>query len=400
MRFLIVFLLIGGAGVYAWKTLHGEGPRELIGSGIDRMSGGLTTAISPSSSKYRAHPQSPDARPAESTDNVAYVAAKPAEEEKAMQVVHFRYREVPAAESILIAQAAGCTLSVDAVSRSVVIYGPISGVDACKRYLESVDVVAGSCAVQAWAVYVDKSAQRGFDLVAAIQSVTGSGISASVGGGGLTVNASAADVALALTAICDGSVVQVVQRPHVQLQQGAVSRVESIQEVPVPETQVSQGISQTSVIYRKVGLQLSVEPYFLGGDQLRLAVQQTNGLIGQTVRIGDNEVPVIQSQTVNTSVQMAIGETVVLGGVTTLRERTNKGLLRTTHEVSEGTLYVVLSTYYDVPKCLPVPLPRSGVAAAPLAPPDMMSPDEWIMGELLPAKAWQREEVRFLEGRK
>jgi hypothetical protein len=324
----------------------------------------------------------------------------PGIEKKAFRVYRFQHREPPEAGQIQIAQSVDAALTVDRFSRSVGISGTVEGVELVTRYLEAIDVVPGSCAVQSWAVYVDKSAQKGFDLVAALLAVSAGETTATLGEGGLTLNLNVDRVSVALDAIADGSAVEVVQRPHVQLQHGVTAKIESLQEVPIPSTAVSQGIAQTSVEYRKVGLQLEVVPYFLGNDQLRLGVMQNNGLIGQNVRIGENEVPVIQSQMVSSSVQMTVGQTVVLGGVATYRERLVRGLLRNVKEVSEGSLYVIISTYHDVPKAVPVDLPQmSGPDVPPPLIPPFDDPADWINGELLPAKGWRREERDFLRAK-
>lgn len=298
----------------------------------------------------------------------------------------FQHREPPELSDIGIATTLGCTVAIDKITRCAFVTGSPQGCSIVIRYFESIDQVFGSCAVRSWAVFVDKSVQTGFDFVAAIRAATGSGVSAKVSSSGLTLDINNGDLAAALDVICDGSVVEVIQRPHVQLSQGCVSKIESIQEIPIPTTAVAQGIAQTSVDYRKVGLQLEVKPSFLGHDRLRLGVVQTNGLIGQSVKIGENQIPIIQSQTVATTVEMSVGQTVILGGVTTLRDRTSKGILHSTHELSEGSLYVILSTYYDCPKALPVdPFSslKSSLEKGLLGLPPL-DPSDWIQDETIP----------------
>jgi len=381
MRLLIFVLIVCGVGYYAYYSLHSDGPKNLIRDGINKVAGSTTKAMGGTMPETVPLPAMSD-----KPQPLGMVTTPDTKAPQSLQIVKFLHRDPPSIDTITIAAAAGCSLSLDSIARSIAVVGPLDGALIVKSYLESLDVVPGSCAVQSWAVFVDRSSSKGFDLVAALSGLADvSSVSAEVGGGGLTFDLSSDQIALALTAICDGSVVEVVQRPHIQLRHGVASRVESIQEVPVPESSSSQGIIQTSIVYRKVGLQLSITPSFLASDQLVLKVSQTNGLIGQTVKIGENEVPVIQSQTVDTSVQMGIGQTVILGGVSTLRERTSRGLLRNSKEVSEGTLYVIVSTFSDVPKAIPVSSPAaSPPGQLPPLVPGMADPVEWIMGELLP----------------
>lgn len=320
---------------------------------------------------------------------------------EASRLVRFEHRHPPLPDQVPIAGDLGCVLTVDDVTRSVFIAGPVEGVEMLTRYFEEIDTPAGSCAVHAWAVYVDNTAQKGFDLVAALASVADVDLEAVVGNGGMTLDVGADKITAALTVVCDGSSVEVVQRPHVHLEQGVTAKIESLQEVPLPTTSVSQGFAQTSVQYRKVGLQLEVIPYFLGGDRLRLGVVQTNGLLGNNVKIGPDEVPIIQSQTVSSTIEMSIGQTVVLGGVTSYRQKTVHGILRDTVEKAEGVLYVVLSTTSNIPRAVPVrlgvanPLPASSV---PLLPP-VESGRGWIDSALLPVKGWKKQESDFIKSR-
>ena len=296
--------------------------------------------------------------------------------ETVSKVYRFRYRAAPLPADLTFNQS-GASVIVDNLTNSCLVVGRQSTVDNLFTFLASIDVPLGSCAVKSWAVYVDKSVTHGFDLVAAISAVSGAaaGNSLHVGDGSLTLNLGAGDVAAALSAICDDSTVEVVQRPHVQLYQGVTATIESIEEVPVPSTTVSQGIAQTSVTYRKVGLQLAVVPSFFADNRLRLGVTQSNGLLGHSVQISGNEVPIIDSQSVSSTVELAVGQTVILGGVSTFRQKKVKGLLSSSVETSSGTLYVILSTYYDAPRAIPVPV--GTLTLDDLGGPGVLPPRGW-----------------------
>lgn len=318
---------------------------------------------------------------------------------RASKFYRFSHREPPPA-SELQSSSTGCTISVDRFSRTVLASGPERDISALLEYFHQIDTVGGSCSVQAWAVYVDKSAQKGFDFIAALGAVLDGENTVTIGNGSIVWDIGGSDINAALAVIADGSVVEVIQRPHVHLEQGAISKIESLQEVPIPSTSVSQGIAQTSVDYRKVGLQLLVTPYFFGNERLRLVIEQSNGLLGRDVRIGENDVPIIESQTVSSTVEMSIGQSVVLGGVTTLRNKVSKGLFKNTTETSEGSLYVVISTSSSIPKALPVFDPLSPVdpSSVPFSP-GFQDPREWISDQLLPRKGWQHQEREFIDSK-
>lgn len=406
MRLLIIIAALGFIGWYAVKRFRDPDPDgSLLGGAVqsiagDTLSKGQKLPAAPIPSVIPGqHGQMMDAN-----DPFRPTVAAGMNGERDFVLVsktyRFRYRDAPPAAEIggqTQGQAGSLQILADASTRSVLIVGPMEAVDIVYRYLESIDRLPGSCSVQTWAIYVDRTVEKGFDLVAALRAVTGSEITAEVGNGGVTLDVSAGEITAALTAIADGSVVEVIQRPHVRLQHGQPSKIESIQEVPVPNTTLSQGIAQTSIQYRKVGLQLNVTPSFFEAGMVRLAVEQTNGLIGQNVKIEGNDIPIIQSQTVGTTATLSVGQTIVLGGVSTLRERTVRGLLRNVREVSEGSLYVILSTFYDEPKALPVPSPVMFDAAEGIQP--LPDPMDWINGQLLPPLGWENEERKFLRAR-
>jgi hypothetical protein len=380
MRLFLVLAVIGGIGFWCYRTATNGFDASAIKGGMNFLQSKTASVVKPNVKGGPSSSSRAAGKPA--SDSLAVVGAPPDPVAKASRTYAFKFREPPAQNELVSMNSAGVSVLIDSVTRSALCVGTVEGVDIAMRHLAAIDQAPGSCSVRTWAVYVDRSQVKGWDLVAAINSLlSGGAASLVVGSGGLVLDADVGKISAALEIVCDGSVVEVIHRPHVQLQHAAVAKIESLQEVPVPSTTVSQGISQTSITYRKVGLQLDVTPYFYAGNRVRLAVVQTNGLIGQNVKIDGNDIPIIQSQTVSTSCELAVGQTVILGGVSTLRQKSVRGFLRNKTEVSEGALYVILSTYYDAPKAVKV-----GAAAladppalddVPLLPP-MDDPRGWL----------------------
>lgn len=391
MRLLLFFAVVAGLIYWAYyQFTHGfSGINSAIGKVTATGNSALTSAIRPPG--LPADSQAPRSITATTSEKVD------SKDSRAARIYRFKNRNTPVLADLQIPATVDASLAFDPFTRSAFVSGSPQGVAYVMNFLEQIDLAPGSCAVQSWAVFVDKSAQKGFDLVAAINAVIPSENTVTIGSGGLTLDVGGEALSAALNAICDGSTVEAIQRPHVQLTHGKTAKIESLQEVPVPSTAVSQGIAQTSVEYRKVGLQLEIVPSFLDHDRLSLAVTQSNGLIGQNVKIDQNEVPVIQSQSVSTTVEMTVGQTVILGGVSTLRQKHVRGLLRDGVEVSEGSLYVILSTYYDAPRAVPIVEPaRFTPQDAPPIQIPMQDPVEWIDGQLLPSKGWLDQERDFI----
>jgi hypothetical protein len=314
-----------------------------------------------------------------------------------------KYRQLPVGDFVERWRSFGVETIVDPAGRVVSYRGTYAATEALKAALVAMDTVSGSCCLQAWTVYVDRRVARGFDLAAALGAATGGDTTLKLGAGGLVLDVGADRIAAALSVIADGGAVDLVQCPYVRLVDAQPAKVESIQEVPIPETVVANGVAQTSVKFRKVGLQLDVTPTFLG-DRVRLLVNQQNGVVGASVKVGENQVPVIQSQAVASTAELTVGQTLVLGGVRSTRKTVEKGLLGKREEETEGSLYVILSTYSDEPRAVPVDFPAEefpeglDALSPPLTVPGIGS-DDWLTGGLLPPKGWEQEETRFIRSR-
>ncbi|MBB5349879.1 hypothetical protein HNR46_000100 [Haloferula luteola] len=394
MRFFLILIGLGLAGWYGWRSVKSalsfESAKEVIQKVEDQT-----------------QPQKKPRKPIENGIASGIRQSLGTDKEQApfyARTVRFENRPAPAVEMLSQLATVGVNAFADSVTRSIVLTGPGDRVEAIALALESGDWVPGSCGCQAFAVYVSRKAEKGFDLVAALSAVGGHKTTASIGGGDVVVTLGLDEVVAALQVIADGEAVDVIQRPHVRLLDGVPARVEAIEEVPVPSTVVSQGIAQTSIEFRKVGLQLTVEPVFLGGDRVRLSIRQENGLLGSPVEIEGNDIPVIQTQAVESGVELTVGQSVVLGGMRTYRKTLSRGLLRNVESVEEGALYVILSTFSDAPRAtLPVP-----DASGPLEGPEwfeddssgpLPSPADWIDGELLPRKGWEEEERELIRSK-
>jgi len=304
-----------------------------------------------------------------------------------VKVYRFTDRAVPDLQSLA---GLGVAVMSDPSTRTVTVKGKQADVDAAYSALTALDLSSNSANVRTWAVYVDRSQSRGWDLTAAIQAIASADVGFEIGAGRASLNLNGDEISAALDVIADGSAVDVIQRPHLTLLDGQVAEVETTSEVPLPTISVSgNGVSQSGITFRKVGLRLTVRPQFLGRGRVRLVVEQENGLIGATVDLGQGlRAPVIETQRVASSVEIAIGQAVVLGGVSSDRLTARKGFLRDTTERQSGFLYVILSTSEDAPRAYspgnPLASPFPGVPfAEPFTPGDVMLGEEF---PLLPRK--------------
>jgi len=343
MRFLVILTLIVLGIAYGAYRLFSKNPLE-----PSTKNPALVAASDPPRSGLGSPPASPA-----SASAVPYgQQGKKVAQVEASASYRFEYRDVPVPEWFAGWTGAGVSAVADPLTRVVSCWGTAPGVAAMKNALETLDQVQNSCALYAWCVYVDESQTKGWDLVAAIREVAGEGFGALTAPGAVTLSLSSDHIAAVLAVVCDGATVEVLQRPYLRLTHGKTAVVEAISEIPLPSSTVSNGVAQSSIEYRKVGLQLSVVPRFLPNEKVMLEVEQTNGIVGPYVNVSGAQVPQVDTQRVSTSVELAVGDAAVLGGVRTSRVRHARGIFRDKQEISNGFMYVIVSTSSEVPKAV------------------------------------------------
>jgi hypothetical protein len=352
MRLFLILLAVGGFLYWSFsKTADAvaddSNPLKKLVSSKDSVK------VDPPADAPRVAVVQPSPTPSTASTLPSAVPAPPVRESRTVQLLN---RDLPDASWFAGWRSSSLAMVPDPVTRSVSLYGDSSEVEAVAKALRDLDHFQGSCALQAWCVYVDSNVQKGWDLLAAISSAVPDGFTATAGPGAVTLDLSNDRISAAMQLIADGESVEVIQNPYVRLTHLKPAVIEAISEIPVPQTTVSNGVAQTSIDFRKVGLQFTVAPRFLGRDRVALDVVQKNGVVGTPVKIGGNEIPVVDTQSVSSTVELNVGQGIVLGGVQTSRTRHAKGLLRDRVEVSRGVLYVVLSTSSEVPRALPVGL--------------------------------------------
>jgi Bacterial type II and III secretion system protein len=266
----------------------------------------------------------------------------------------FQHRQIPTESEISSYSSIGVVAVVDRSARSILLRGQRPDIESLCDQFRHTDCVPQSCVVRTWVVFVESTRQSGWDLSAAINSISAPSGSVSIGPGGALLNLTAGQVSASLDLIASNGDVSVLQRPHLVLLDSLESVLESIREVPIPSVTLTNGFSQSSVVYRKVGLQLHVTPHFLSGDRVNLSVRQENGLIGPNALVSGQSVPTFDTQSVSTVVEMSVGQCVILGGVASDRIEKTSGLLGEHEERRSGSLYVVLATESDSPRAVPV----------------------------------------------
>jgi general secretion pathway protein D len=120
----------------------------------------------------------------------------------------------------------------------------------------------------------------------------------------------------------------ILARPAVYTANNKRAVISNGQQVPIPGTSLSNVPTTTTgtatgsvasvestVQYENVELRLEVIPLINSNNEVTLKIAQINDTLGANVNISGNEVPIINSQRLTTTVTIPSGATVVLGGL-------------------------------------------------------------------------------------
>jgi type II secretion system protein D len=155
---------------------------------------------------------------------------------------------------------------------------------------------------------------------------------------GLTVFGAIGDsVDMLVRALAATNRFQVISRPVIYTANGQGALISSGQQVPVPTSTLTtavnvnannSGNSVTSNIdYKNVVLELDVRPLINSDREVTLEIKQRNDNVQSQVEISNNQVPVVATQTLNTTVTVPNRSTIVLGGlITDQEERVQTGI--------------------------------------------------------------------------
>ncbi len=122
-----------------------------------------------------------------------------------------------------------------------------------------------------------------------------------------------------VTALEETQRFKVLSRPVVYTQNGKRAEITSGQEVPYPETALTDtnnpNAVRSTVAYKDVVLKLEVLPTINEDNEVTLDIVQINDrVVGQQL-IDQNEIPIIGKQELNTTVSVANRSTIILGGL-------------------------------------------------------------------------------------
>jgi general secretion pathway protein D len=115
---------------------------------------------------------------------------------------------------------------------------------------------------------------------------------------------------------------KVISRPSVYTTNNKAATIASGSQVPVPASTTSgftgssnDLVSTSSISYENVLLQLSIIPVINANHEITLRIRQSNDSIGGNQNISGNEIPIIDTQKLDTEIRVPDKSTIVIGGL-------------------------------------------------------------------------------------
>jgi general secretion pathway protein D len=174
----------------------------------------------------------------------------------------------------------------------------------------------------------------GVDLVPGTGELVNTAVNLTAGAfSGLSIYGVIADsIDVTVRALETNNRFKIISRPVVYTANNKKAVISSGQQVPVPQSTLTsslatdvQGASIASNIqYKDVVLKLEVIPLINSKNEVTLTIAQQNDNILETVTISENQVPVVGTQELTTTVTVPNRHTVVIGGLITEEEQEAK----------------------------------------------------------------------------
>ena len=260
-----------------------------------------------------------------------------------------------APESLLI----GRTLLVaDNITNSIVVQGPPSGVEIIERLLDQVDVKADQVMISTvfGQLTLSNDTSTGVDWLRAFRGNDNGGIGGSSIGGLPTNNILPSDIGSPFTSttpLIDGAFPNqtglslygqignslgvfvnllqadgnftILSRPSIFTANNVRGVISSGSRIAIPTTTTQNTVGQptTSIEFRDVVLKLEVIPLVNSEDEVTLQISLISDDIIDTSIINGDEIPIIGTREILTTVTVPNNQTVVLGGLITTTDTEN-----------------------------------------------------------------------------
>lgn len=246
----------------------------------------------------------------------------------------------PAAPPATLAQASSSKLQVDEPRNALIYQGDPAQWERMLTLVRQMDRAPRQVMIEVTIAEVKLGNDQRFGLTwfakygwGSLNGKLSSGVSSGTGGGGGGNSGSGGGLSyllddltgrnrLALTAFANDTNVSVISTPRLLVKSGSEASMDIGDEVPTISMTTTSG-QQTggtsnllqSVQYRKTGVLLNIKPTIYSDNRVDLDLSQE---VSQALPLGDNATggsPTISNRSIQTSLSLKDGQTVVLGGL-------------------------------------------------------------------------------------
>jgi len=167
----------------------------------------------------------------------------------------------------------------------------------------------------------DLGVEWSFDGLNAVSPL--GGIAASIGKAGLTYSVQLTNHwKAALKALASENKVNVLSSPHILASDNKEAKIDVSDELPVATTTYTDassssttGVYETSIQYRDTGILLTVTPHINDSGLVTMDISQEVSEPGKEKTVVDKTYPSFTKRTVNTTLTVKHGQTIVIGGL-------------------------------------------------------------------------------------
>jgi len=214
-------------------------------------------------------------------------------------------------------------ITPDEIRNALIIEAIPSDHRIIEDILNRIDVLPRQVLIEATIAEIthDSSIELGMDWAFGSGAALGRAtFAASLGGGGLKYSIGVTNKWYAeLNALAKKGVVNVISSPHVLASDNKEAKIDVSREVPVAtgQTAVSAGttISTTAIEYRDTGVILSVTPHINERGLVTMDISEEVSDLDEEVNVADQNYPSFFKRTVNTTLTIRHGQTIVIGGL-------------------------------------------------------------------------------------
>lgn len=242
---------------------------------------------------------------------------------------HLSYGDVNAIRAAVAAAVPGVRVAVDPRTNALLITGTSAQHEEVVKVLGSLDVRIPQVVIQVSVVEINTTAAKSLGL---FNATSGAAAPGGVGFGNVVLDSANRRITFALTdatllnfnlqALINEGKARIMTSPRVATLDGNKATILLGQRIPVFTSTTTGGVTTTTVTYQDVGVKLVTTPRVNTDELITLALTPEVSTLGAPVSSGGQLAYIVNTRNADTTLIVADGKTIVLGGLIDRSERT------------------------------------------------------------------------------